>query len=201
MIEVARRRLSRYAGSGRAELVVGDAGEKLPFPSKHFDAVISVELIECLPPAKRAQLLKEIRRVLKPAGRVLMEHTDWDTQVWNVRDKALARKLVHAFCDWTQGWMATSDGWMGRRLLGLFRGARCFGGLAIAVHVLTNDRFQPGTYGYDRAQDFLSLAKAKKGITLAEARRFLRDLKARHREGSYFYSVTRYVVTGERTRR
>lgn len=129
-----------------------------------------------------------------------MEHTDWDTQVWNAKDKVLARKLVHAFCDWTQGWMKTSDGWMGRRLLGLFREAGCFGDLAIAVHVLTNDRFQRGTYGYDRAQDFLSLAKAKKGITLAEARRFLRDLKARHREGAYFYSVTRYVVTGERTR-
>lgn len=194
MLRRARRRLSRYIERESAELVVGDAGEPLPFPSMSFDAVFSAELLECLPPVKRARLVKEVHRVLKPSGRILIEHTDWDTQVWNASDRRLERKLVHSFCDWTQGWMEVSDGWMGRKLLGLFRQPRLFKSLEVDTYVLTNSRYKPGTYGYARAQDLVALAHAKKGIRVEEARRFLRDLKAQDRAGTYFYNVTRYLV-------
>jgi ubiquinone/menaquinone biosynthesis C-methylase UbiE len=126
MLRSAERRLSQYIKRGTAELLVGEAGKRLPFPSNHFDAVFSVELMECLPSRRQGSLLREIHRVLKPRGRVLFVHTDWDTQVWNASDRALERKLVHAFCDWTQGWMMSSDGWMGRRLLGIFRKSKLF---------------------------------------------------------------------------
>lgn len=187
-------RLARHVKRGTLRLVAGDAGERLPLPSSSFDAVFSAELMECLPAAKQVRLLREIRRVLKPGGRVLIEHTDWDTQVWNASDKALERKLVHAFCDWTQGWMETSDGWMGRRLVGLFRKSKQFTELKISAYVLINDRYKPGTYGYARSQDLLELARKKKGVRLADTRRFVRDLERHDRARSYFYSVTRYVA-------
>ena len=194
MLRKARTRLSRHVKRGAVTLMAGDAGERLPFPSHSFDAVISAELMECLPAAEQIRLLREIRRVLKPGGRVLIEHTDWDTQVWNASDQALERKLVHAFCDWTQGWMETSDGWMGRKLVGLFRKSKQFTELRARAYVLINDRYKPGTYGYARSQDFLALARKAKSIRLAEARRFVRDLERHDRARSYFYSVTRYVV-------
>ena len=199
MLRSARRRLSRYIERESAELVVGDAGEPLPFPARSFDAVFSAELMECLPPAKRARVLREIRRVLKPRGRVLIEHTDWDSQIWNAKDRKLERKLVHSFCDWTQGWMEVSDGWMGRRLLGLFRQSKLFKSLEVDAYVLTNDHYKPGAYGYARAQDLVTLSRAKKGVRAEEARRFLRDLKAQDRAGTYFYSVTRYWVLAKAT--
>ena len=121
MLRKAETRLSRSLKRATVALVAGDAGQRLPFPSKSFNAVYSAELMECLPADKQARLLREVRRVLKPGGRVLFEHTDWDTQVWNASDKMLERKLVHAFCDWIQGWMETSDGWMGRRLVDWYR--------------------------------------------------------------------------------
>lgn len=182
----ARTTLSRYVKRGTAAFVAGDAGQRLPFPSNSFDAVFSAELMECLPAAKQVRLLREIRRVLKPGGRVLIEHTD--------SDQTLERRLVHAFCDWTQGWMETSDGWMGRRLVGLFRKSTLFTGLKVSAYVLINDRYKPGTYGYARSQDLLALARKKTGIRLADARRFVRDLERHDRTRSYFYSVTRYVV-------
>ena len=193
MLRKAGARLSRYVTRGTVTLVAGDAGKQLPFPSNSFDAVFSAELLECFPAAEQVGLLREIRRVLKPRGRVLVEHTDWDTQVWNASDKALERELVHAFCDWTQGWMDTSDGWMGRKLIGLFRKSKQFTGLKVSAYVLINDRYKQGTYGYARSQDLLELAR-KKGIRLAEARRFVRDLERHDRARSYFYSVTRYIV-------
>jgi SAM-dependent methyltransferase len=193
----ARRRLSKYIKRGTAELIAGDAGKKLAFPSNHFDAVFSAELMECLLPDRRGLLLREIRRVLKPRGRVLFEHTDWDTQVWNASDPVLERKLVHAFCDWTQGWMDSSDGWMGRKLFGLFRQSKLFTGVEVEAYVLTNDRYKPRTYGYARAQDLLELARARRGVRITEARRFLRDLEKQDRARTYFYSVTRFIVSAQ----
>lgn len=44
----------------------------LPFPDEHFDAITMVETIEHIPPAERQSALAEVRRVLKPAGRVII---------------------------------------------------------------------------------------------------------------------------------
>ncbi|MEK7349027.1 MAG: methyltransferase domain-containing protein, partial [Candidatus Eisenbacteria bacterium] len=159
---VAAKRLRRYVAKGKAQLLIGDAGKQLPFPSRSFHAVYSAELMECIPEAKRRHLLREIHRVLKPGGRVLTEHTDWDTQVWNAIDRTLERRLVHAFCDWTQGWMESSDGWMGRRLPALFRRSALFKNVEVSAYVLTNDRYEPGFFGYERSQDFRALAKKAK---------------------------------------
>jgi len=45
--------------------------ESLPFPDAHFDSVLSTLMLHHLPGILRKQCAKEIRRVLKPGGRVL----------------------------------------------------------------------------------------------------------------------------------
>lgn len=45
--------------------------EGLPCPDEHFDAVLSTLMLHHLPRAAREQCVREIRRVLKPGGRVL----------------------------------------------------------------------------------------------------------------------------------
>jgi ubiquinone/menaquinone biosynthesis C-methylase UbiE len=45
--------------------------ETLPFPDRHFDVVLSTLMLHHLPRATREQSAREIRRVLKPGGRVL----------------------------------------------------------------------------------------------------------------------------------
>jgi ubiquinone/menaquinone biosynthesis C-methylase UbiE len=45
--------------------------EGLPFPGEHFDTVLSTLMLHHLPRAAREQCVREIRRVLKPGGRVL----------------------------------------------------------------------------------------------------------------------------------
>ncbi|HEX5031396.1 MAG TPA: methyltransferase domain-containing protein [Candidatus Eisenbacteria bacterium] len=198
MLRAAHRRLAAHLSRGKAELHLADAGAELPFQPATFDAVFSAELMECLPETRQYRLLREIRRVLRPGGRVLLEHTDWDTQLWNASDRSLERRLVHAFCDWKQGWMDSADGWMGRQLLGLVRRARLFQGIEGSAYVLINDRYRPGTFGYDRSVDLKALAKNRKRIRPAEVQRFLRDLGAQDRRGAYFYSVNRYIVSGKR---
>jgi ubiquinone/menaquinone biosynthesis C-methylase UbiE len=46
--------------------------EALPFPDAQFDAVSSTLMLHHLPRTARAQCAREIRRVLKPGGRVLV---------------------------------------------------------------------------------------------------------------------------------
>lgn len=46
--------------------------ERLPFPDAYFDAVLSTVMFHHLPRKTRLQCAQEIRRVLKPGGRVLV---------------------------------------------------------------------------------------------------------------------------------
>src|SRR5262245_29410903 len=45
--------------------------QALPFPDAHFDAVLTTVMLHYLPRKARQQCATEMRRVLKPAGRVL----------------------------------------------------------------------------------------------------------------------------------
>jgi len=190
----AKKLLLKEIKKGLVELVEGDASKKLPFQNNYFDAVFSAELIECLNKKKQISLLKELHRILKPGGRVITEHTDWDTQVWNTYNKDLERKLVHAFCDTTQDWMESSEGQMGRKLYGLFNKTNLFKNCSIVVYVLTNTEYKPSFYGYERSLNLSVTMKNKKyKITKKEIDNFLADLKKQAKNNTYFYSVNRYI--------
>ncbi|HEY5807228.1 MAG TPA: methyltransferase domain-containing protein [Povalibacter sp.] len=47
------------------------AAQSLPFPDAHFDAVLTTRMLHHLPRTARQECAAEIRRVLKPGGRVL----------------------------------------------------------------------------------------------------------------------------------
>lgn len=65
MLAITRRRVPD------ARLVQADA-RTLPFPSDLFDLVWASYLLDLIPIAEMAALLAEFRRVLKPAGRLLL---------------------------------------------------------------------------------------------------------------------------------
>lgn len=136
-------------------------------------------------------------RILRPGKTVVMAHWDWDSQVFDGTDKALVRRLVHAFADWQQDWTDDADGWMGRRLWGLFSATGLFDG-EIHARVLTNTAYAPSSYGHARTHDFRSLVE--RGMVAADDyERFIADQEALNAQGSYFYSLTGYVYVGRRT--
>jgi SAM-dependent methyltransferase len=71
-LEMARKNIPtadlRHAGA-----------ENLPFPDQSFEYVTCVEVLEHLPQALRGPAFREMRRVLKPAGRLLLTvpHAGW----------------------------------------------------------------------------------------------------------------------------
>ena len=65
-------RANKKARKAGVEIVVMNGlVEALPFPDAHFDVVLSTVMLHHLPGKLRRQCATEIRRVLKPGGRVL----------------------------------------------------------------------------------------------------------------------------------
>ena len=77
------------------ELADGDVSA-LPFPDASFDAAVLVQVIEYVPDAAGA--LREIARVLRPGGRLLIADTDWQTASWGIGDAALAERIKREWC-------------------------------------------------------------------------------------------------------
>lgn len=111
----ARDRLRKHGGC--VKLMSADLREKLPLADASVDAVVSSNLLECLP--EPALLLREVHRVLRPGGRVVLSHSDFDSLVVSGAPVELDRKILHAFADDAPPWMDSSDGRMGRKLPGL----------------------------------------------------------------------------------
>lgn len=84
---------ARHAGLDNVRLFAWDLARSFPFSDATFDAVLFLDVIEHL--ESRAQVLAEIRRVLKPDGRLLVSGPNRETS-WRRR---LRSARLFAFSD------------------------------------------------------------------------------------------------------
>ena len=112
MLAEARR---RSEGSGLpVRFEQGDA-LRLEFADESFDGCRCDRTFMHLEDPRRA--LAEMVRVTRPGGRVVVYEVDFETLVIDAPDRITARKVVNAWCD------GFRDGWLGRRIPGLFHDA------------------------------------------------------------------------------
>jgi ubiquinone/menaquinone biosynthesis C-methylase UbiE len=192
-IEAAR---AAAGGDPRFEYLVQDLAEGIPFASETFDRILCVNVLEAIP--DKAAFLAEVHRVLSAQGRLVFAHFDWDSQLFDGMDKPAVRKVMHAFADWKQKWMADADGWMGRRRWRTFQETRLFEGRVDAC-VHTSTRFEPEQYGWERSKDFGSMVK-RGLITADEYESFLEAQKELAARDQYFYSITMFSYVGRKAR-
>jgi ubiquinone/menaquinone biosynthesis C-methylase UbiE len=96
-VDTARRRMSELGLDNRVEVMEGDALD-LPFPDAAFDAAHCERLLMHL--EDPATALREMRRVVRPGGSVVVVETDWaglrvDHPDREVLDALFQRWLVH----------------------------------------------------------------------------------------------------------
>jgi SAM-dependent methyltransferase len=103
------------AGDTLFVLVQADLKDPLPLADASADRVLCHDVLECLPDPDA--LVAEAARILRPGGRLVLAHTDYDTLVFTSDDLGLTRRLVHAYCDTQQPWMDAVDGTIGRHLV------------------------------------------------------------------------------------
>ena len=193
--ESLARAAAAAAADSRLSVQQADLAAPLPFADAAFELVYSHNVVECL--ADPARFALEIARILRPGGQVVVGHWDWDSQLFDGSDKAVVRRLVTAYADWQQAWMAHADGWMGRRLWGIFNATGRFTG-TIHARVLTNTVYAPPWFGHQNAQAFRSLVA--RGLASAQdVDRFERDQAERHARGQYLYGITGFAYVGYRT--
>lgn len=94
-------RVAQVAARAGARLTVADltreaarsraAGQHLPFPNASFERVVMVDALHRV--RNQQQAVKELFRVLQPAGRLLIEEPDVDQ--FGVKLLALGEKLLH----------------------------------------------------------------------------------------------------------
>ena len=181
MNELARRRLD---GRPWASVDEGDA-LRLPYPDAMFDAAVSTQVYEYVADIPAA--FAELRRVLRPGGRVLVLDTDWDSVVWNVADRKLHDRVLTA-------WEEHLAHPRLPRVLGRLLGAAGLEVTGWHVIPLLNPELHEDTYSAQTMTLIADFVMGRQGLTAADADAWLADLRARAADGEYFFGINRYCV-------
>ena len=186
-----QRALNRWQDDGspaQVEFILADA-QALPWPEESVDRVLCAETLEWVDQPIKA--LQEMRRVLKPNGRAVIVHTDFDTQVFNVTDRQRNRKIVNFFAD------SGPNGQIGRELFGLCKQAG-FQAVEPIVYTLVNREWTPNWYSYQVAQMMVDWLTEQSLMSSEELELWLADLAAQQAKDIFFYSVNRYICCGKK---
>ena len=176
------------------EPVAADA-QALPFPDETFDAVLCVNVLEAVP--DRLGALREMRRVLKPGGRVLVAHDDYEGQVYTATDRPLCRRAVLAYARSTFESYATSDGQIGRHLWGYFAKAG-FRNATLQVLPLVNTEYREPLFGWTHAQFSATFVEKVSDLTDDDLDRWRADLAGLSARGEYLYCINLFVCLGRK---
>lgn len=175
----------------RVRSAITDLDEALPLPDASLDRVFSINTAEHL--VDPVHHLVEIHRVLRPGGRAVIVHSDWDTMLFSATDDLLTRRLVDRFVAAMPTWIARADGFMGRRLLRLPRLAAARGALFGREEVQTwadaHRRFDDDSLGHKLAIGIAMAGAADDELAPAIAG-WLDGLEEASRAGEFLFCVT-----------
>jgi SAM-dependent methyltransferase len=162
--------------------------ERIPYPDGAFDAAVCTQVLEYVADIPRA--LAEIRRVLRPEGRVVLLDTDWDSIVWHSSDPARMERVLAAWAE------HLFDPWLPRTLQGSLRRAGFAPEPPVVVPVL-NVGYSEAMYSTRAIGLIAGYVPGHQGVTRAEADAWAEDLRSMGDD--YFFSLCRYLFAATRT--
>lgn len=178
LISAARRAEER---GSTARFVAGDA-YNLPFGSEHFDAAVCERVFQHLTNSDRAA--REIARVLRPGGRVVLADADWGTTIVHPGSRDVVGPVIDTLLN------GTTNPYAGRRLAGQLTAA----GLVvddIGSHALIQDRSVGAGPLVAKIAD---MTVARMTITRAQRDQLIADLDDAAAAGAAHLSVTMFAV-------
>jgi SAM-dependent methyltransferase len=183
-LDEATRRHASAVETGCLTLVRGEILDP-PFPDEVFDAVICQNVVECVD--DREALVAQASRVLKPGGRLLVGHHDFDGIILASDDRDLTRRLVHGFADHQQDWQEASEGRMGRMIPGLVAEAG-FASVEVETRLFVDLDLGEGSYARDYLGWLIDLAPTL-GVSRDIAATWASDLASAATEGRFFFGL------------
>ncbi len=189
----ASARLGSFAREAAARAGVADIlesctsrAETLPFQEGSFDRSFCRWLL--LHVESPAGVVREMRRVTRPGGRVMCVEVDWETGAVHPGERTLTRRILNFSND------RHIQGWSGRRLSPLLRDCGIDDVLVRPV-VIVDEGFDGPEwlrFVHQRAE----LAVAGGVVSPAEARKWQEAIDQAAFQRRYFFSVTQFVVWG-----
>lgn len=163
----------------------------LDLADNQFDGCRADRVFQHLEDVER--VLRQMVRVTKVGGRVVVCEPDWETRVVYVpAERQLTRRILNYWADTRRA------GWVGRELPALF--AQC-GLQAIQVEHISMTGIMRQ---YDWVHDPIALVKSAEGaceagwVTAAEAEAWLQQLKAAEAAGHFLAHVSGFLVSGRK---
>jgi ubiquinone/menaquinone biosynthesis C-methylase UbiE len=180
-VAAAKARCAEFAW---VECQVADA-IKLPYGDAEFDALYGVQVFEYV--AKIDDALREIRRALRPGGRVIILATNWSSVVWHSDQPARMERVLAAFA--AHATYADLPAILSAKL-------RQCGMTSIRqtpVPVL-NTSYHPNSFSYWLARVIRPFVLGRQAVTPEEAGAWLREFEELEQKGGYFFSSTPIVT-------
>ncbi len=174
---------TRCADHPSAKFHLGDA-TRLPFPDDHFDAAVSSMVFEYLSDVPAA--LKELYRVLRSGGRVLIHDTDWGSTVWHATDREHMKKILAAW----DGHLA--DSYL-PRTLGSRMDAAGFKVQHQGIVLQFETAYDSSSFSHCLIDFIVGYVTGQDGITKNEVKAWAEDLRRLGEQGSYFFSLNEYI--------
>ncbi|WP_350274857.1 methyltransferase domain-containing protein [Kribbella sp. HUAS MG21] len=177
----------RRAADAEVEYVEGHA-EALPFEDESVDVLRSERVLQHVDDP--AAVVREMARVLRPGGRIVLIDTDWATAIVHPADPdVLARMVDHFLAE-------SANPYSGRRLRGLLAGA----GLEI-VDETAATMIEPQEGARQGFVGMMVQTSLQAGvITQVEAESFAGALADAADRGGFHLSLTMYAVSAVKPR-
>jgi arsenite methyltransferase len=175
---------ARCTGKDNVQIVEGSA-TAIPVDDGAADGVVSVQVFEYVEDVPAA--LREVRRVLRPGGRVVIGDIHFDSVVWHSADRARMRRMLEA---WDEHLV---DRALPDRMPTYLRDA----GFIVERH-LPFTMFTPKLKSDSFVSALMRLIAAysvQRGLVEAdEAQAFLDEQVALGRDGGFFFAATHFIV-------
>lgn len=158
----------------------------LPMANASFDMALATQVYEYVP--DMAHALKELVRVLRPGGRVLLVDTDWESAVWASRDNARMRRVLDVWSQhipWPQ---------LPRSLMQTMQSVG-MQQVQVEVMPLLNTCFDVNTYSAGMLEVIGAFVTGRDGLSAQDVADWQADVRSMDAHTGYFFSLNRYLFT------
>ena len=184
MIRHANKRCEKLRNTQFSQANADD----LPFPEESFDAACCTQVLLYVKDV--AQVISGIKRVLKPAGRIIVVETDWRGVVLNSDYDSITRKIFSA-------WDATVSSPNLPVRLGSLLLNNGFCNIDVEPIPILNTEYTPSQFSHGM-MNWITRNALKNGvITKEQSQKWLDDLDVKGESGNYFFCVNRFLFSGQ----
>jgi arsenite methyltransferase len=179
----------RCAGYPNVTLHEADAAA-LPLDDAAFDRALCVQVLEFVPDVAAA--LAELRRVLRPGGRVVVWDVDWSTLSWHSPEPARMQRVLQA---WDEHLTHPT---LPRTLAAQLRSVG-FDGVEMVGHAFTTAALDPGSYAATVLHFISRFVAGRCGLSASDVDMWVAEQRELDQRGEFYFACIQFCFSAIRS--